>query len=212
MGTTFSHVAQTPISVGHLPMSCVVGCVGGLAWVAYQASILPTTATTGAAPAGAGKANTGSGGVGLSAVHYAPAVLVTAAWGLLYYAFLWDQSATAFVVTKDLRRKARAAGKPPPSMIDVKYGAVRSDRVRIADRVVINYLEQSPAFLTALWTHACFVSPTSAAAAGWVWIASRAIYPWVYPLPFPGLFASTMPAYACVFYLGAGVVRAALAA
>lgn len=82
--------------------------------------------------------------------------------------------------------------------------------MRAADRAVGNYLEQTPPFLVALWLHAAFVSPHRAACAGWTWIAARAVYPWVYRLPFPGVFVSTMPAYACVFYLGFEVVRATI--
>lgn len=62
-----------------------------------------------------------------------------------------------------------------------------------------NYLEQTPPFLAALWLHAAFVSPTSAAAAGWAWVGSRALYPWVYRLPFPGLFISTMVSFVYYF-------------
>ena len=69
---------------------------------------------------------------------------VSKGWALLYYAFLFDQSATAFAETKGLRRAARKAGTPPPSLVDVKYGAVPSNAMRVADRIVGNYLEQTP--------------------------------------------------------------------
>ena len=86
----------------------------------------------------------------------------------------------------------------------------KSARVRAADRTVGNYLEQTPAFLVSLWLHAAFVSPVNAAAFGWVWIGARSVYPWAYRLKFPGVFLSTWPAYACVFYLLGETVRCAL--
>ena len=164
-----------------------------------------------APPSGKGKkgAISASGPVDISL--FAPIVLVTAAWALLYYAFLSDQSATAFVVLKDAKKKAKAEGKPPPSLADVKYGRYsKSARVRAADRTVGNYLEQSPAFLLSLWLHAAFVSPVNAAAFGWTWLGFRLIYPWAYRLKFPGVFLSTVPAYWCVAYLLGEVVRCAL--
>ena len=160
---------------------------------AYETSTFDTTAFVAAfpasyvAPSGKGKkgAVSASGPVDISL--FAPVVLVTAAWALLYYAFLWDQSATAFVVLKDARRKAKAEGKPPPSLADVKYGRYsKSARVRAADRTVGNYLDE-PGVLVNLWLRAhAFVSPVNAAAFGWAWLSgSRLVYPWAMPPQVP---------------------------
>jgi hypothetical protein len=163
-----------------------------------------------APPVGKKAKNAPSFGV-VDVSEFAPVVLVTAGWALLYYAFLFDQSATAFVVLKDAKRKAKMEGKPMPQLSDVKYGRYsKSARVRASDRTVGNYLEQSVPFLVSLWAHAAFVSPVNAAAVGWTWIAFRFVYPWAYRMRFPGVFISTVPAYACVAYLLEEVVRCAL--
>ena len=206
-----------------LPLQGALLCLAGFAWVAlkaYETSTFDVAAFVAAFPASHAAPAVGKGGKRGAAMNFtrpidiavfAPVVLVTAAWALLYYAFLWDQSATAFVVLKDAKKKAKAEGKPPPSLADVKYGRYsKSARVRAADRTVGNYLEQSPGFLISLWLHAAFVSPVNASAFGWAWLGFRMMYPWAYRLRFPGLFLSTMPAYGCVGYLLGEVVRCAL--
>ena len=204
-----------------IPLQGAILCLAGLGWVAlkaYETSTFDAAAFVAAFPASyaapSGKGKKGAVSVSAGPVDislFAPVVLVTAAWALLYYAFLWDQSATAFVVLKDAKKKAKAEGKPPPSLADVKYGRYsKSARVRAADRTVGNYLEQSPGFLVSLWLHAAFVSPVNAAAFGWAWLGFRLVYPWAYRLKFPGVFLSTMPAYVCVAYLLGEVVRCAL--
>jgi hypothetical protein len=203
------------------PLQGALCCLAALGWVAtkaYETSTFDATAFAAGFPvsyvAAIGKAKKGAAlpaGGPADITLFAPVVLVTAAWALLYYAFLWDQSATAFVVLKDAKKKAKAEGKPPPSLADVKYGRYsKSARVRAADRTVGNFLEQSPAFLVSLWLHSAFVSPVNASAFGWTWLGFRAVYPWAYRLRFPGVFISTMPAYGCVFYLLGEVVRCAL--
>ena len=202
------------------PLQGALCCLAALGWVAkkaYETSTFDPVAFAAGFPVshapstGKGKKGAGPMGSPVDIALFAPVVLVTAAWALVYYAFLWDQSATAFVVLKDAKKKAKAEGKPPPSLADVKYGRYsKSARVRAADRTVGNYLEQSPAFLLSLWLHAAFVSPVNAAAFGWAWLGFRLTYPWAYRLKFPGVWASTMPGYACVLYLIGEVVRCAL--
>ena len=198
-----------------LPLSVVVFALSGFVSVAnhaYKTSAFDHKAFVASFPATYGtKWRAGKSAAPVDVSAFAPVVLVTAAWALLYYAFLWDQSATAFVVLKDAKKKAKAEGKPPPSLADVKYGRYsKSARVRAADRTVGNYLEQSPGFLVSLWLHAAFVSPVNAAAFGWAWLGFRLLYPWAYRLKFPGVFISTNPAYLCVAYLLGEVVRCAL--
>jgi hypothetical protein len=71
----------------------------------------------------------------------------------------------AFAFKCNVYRYTAADGTKPPTLAEVKYGGI-SSRVRSADRTVGNYLEQTPPFLAALWLHAAFVSPASAAAGG----------------------------------------------
>lgn len=220
VATLFSSAALT-MDHRTIPLQGAILCLAGLGWVAlkaYETSTFDAAAFVAAFPASyaapSGKGKKGAVSVSAGPVDislFAPVVLVTAAWALLYYAFLWDQSATAFVVLKDAKKKAKAEGKPPPSLSDVKYGRYsKSARVRAADRTVGNYLEQSPGFLVSLWLHAAFVSPVNAAAFGWAWLGFRLLYPWAYRLKFPGVFISTNPAYLCVAYLLGEVVRCAL--
>ena len=220
VATLFSSAALT-MDHRTIPLQCAILCLAGLGWVAlnaYETSTFDAAAFVAAFPASyaapSGKGKKGAVSVSAGPVDislFAPVVLVTAALALLYYAFLWDQSATAFVVLKDAKKKAKAEWKPPPSLSDVKYGRYsKSARVRAADRTVGNYLEQSPGFLVSLWLHAAFVSPVNAAAFGWAWLGFRLLYPWAYRLKFPGVFISTNPAYLCVAYLLGEVVRCAL--
>lgn len=99
MGTTFSSAALT-LDIRSLPMSSSVMAVGALAWVAQEAyaSISSSSSSSSSPPV-------------LDATAFKPVVLVTAGWALLYYAFLFDQSASAFVALKDARRAAKAAGR-----------------------------------------------------------------------------------------------------
>jgi hypothetical protein len=199
-----------------LPLSVVVFALSGFVSVAnhaYKTSAFDHKAFVASFPATYGtKWRAGKSAAPVDVSAFAPVVLVTAAWALLYYAFLMDQSATAFVVLKDAKRKAAAEKKPTPTLADVKYGKYsKGARMRVADRTVGNYLEQSVPFLTSLWLHAAFVSPVNAAAIGWCWIAARFVYPWAYKRPFPAVFVSTLPSYACNIYLLGEVVRSVVA-
>jgi hypothetical protein len=76
MGTTFSSAALT-LDIRALPMSSSVMAVGALAWVAQQAY---SSSSSSSSPST------------MNATAFAPVILVTAGWALLYYAFLFDQS------------------------------------------------------------------------------------------------------------------------
>jgi len=82
-----------------------------------------------------------------------------------------------------------------------------------ADRMQLNMLEQMPVFLVGLWLHAFFVSPTSAGLAGWAYLASRVVYPFLLgkrldnTIPFR-IFYATMPGYGVLVYLFGGLIWA----
>jgi len=78
-------------------------------------------------------------------------------------------------------------------------------------RTVGNYLEQTPAFLLAIWMCAIFVDVETAILYGWLWILFRAIYPIVFYIGGLFLFVSTIPAYFCVWYMLWRVVAVAAA-
>ena len=76
-------------------------------------------------------------------------------------------------------------------------------------RVFGNMTEQWPMFLSALWTHAIFVSPVTAVQAGYVWLAMRTLYPFVRLFTNENEFATmatTMPQYFVNTYLVFAVV------
>ena len=79
----------------------------------------------------------------------------------------------------------------------------------------LNMLEQMPLFLIGLWLHAAFVSPAGASVAGWVYVACRAIYPFLLGkrlgtiIPFR-IFYATMPSYAVMVYLFGGLLLAVM--
>lgn len=126
----------------------------------------------------------------------------------LFYVFLFVQSASAFSTHQVLKDEAKARGDKAPVLGDVKYGGKAIPVLRM-ERTVGNFLEQSVPFYLGLFLHAVFVSPNAAAKAGWLWIAFRCYYPYVWMMKFPAVLTSTMPAYGCVAYLWWGVMTAA---
>ena len=118
----------------------------------------------------------------------------------MHYAFLFNQSATGFGELSRLRQLAKERGEKPPTLSDVKYGRT-SARVLAADRCMGNFLEQLPPFVLSLLAYTLFVSANGAAALGWAWLGFRSYYPLAYSRPFPTLLLSTMPAYACVWWM-----------
>ena len=103
MGATFSSAALT-FDIRSLPMSSVVMAVGALGWVAKEA-------IADASVAAASDASSVPAPMDAAALKaFKPVVLVTAGWALMYYAMLFDQSASAFVVFKDAKRAAKKAG------------------------------------------------------------------------------------------------------
>ena len=84
---------------------------------------------------------------------------------------------------------------------DIKYGRAQNMNVLGADRTVANFLEQSIPFLLGIVLHTLFVSVKVACSLGWVWLVFRAAYPKLWHRPFPTVLLSTMPCYACVWYL-----------
>ena len=80
----------------------------------------------------------------------------------------------------------------------------------IADRTVGNTLEQMGPFLCSTWIHALLVPGGAARAAllGWVYIASRVVYPICFYIGHPWLQLSTVPGYLTVF-VQLGLIAAA---
>ena len=72
-------------------------------------------------------------------------------------------------------------------------------------RIFLNMHEQSTLFLVSLWCHAVFSSKEDAATLGYMWLACRAIYPWIWmwngKFKIPDQILSTMPQYSFVLYM-----------
>ena len=130
--------------------------------------------------------------------RYAGPVAVTLCYLLLYYAFMGHVAR----VKARLSRSYAEQGKK----FDRYFGEDRE--MLAADRVQLNTLEQMPPFLVLLWLNATFVSPSSAAAAGWIYVISRALYPVLMGRRLGrGIrarqLASTVPGYlVLIYYMG----------
>jgi len=86
--------------------------------------------------------------------------LVTCAFMVMWYIFLGHQVGIKFT-----------QGLSPEVQDQAKL---------IADRSVINTMEQALPFLSLLWLHAIFVNPETARLLGWIYIAFRFTYPIFY--------------------------------
>merc|ERR1712070_96043 len=85
-----------------------------------------------------------------------------------------------------------------------KTGPVKEQSAFIAERSVVNTMEQALPFLALMWLHAMFVNPRVSMVLGWVYVVTRALYPIFYG--FYGEFTVlvefvTWPNYSVIFYL-----------
>jgi len=94
---------------------------------------------------------------------------VTLIYLALYYVFLANIARTKVRLYKEYRERGER--------FDRYHG--NDPEMLAADRVQLNMLEQMPVFLAALWTHAFFVSPTTATYAGGAYVLLRMLYPFV---------------------------------
>ena len=130
---------------------------------------------------------------------YIPLVFVVAASLFMHYAFLYYQSATTFIEFAALEKEYKEQNiQGEPSLNKLKYGK-ENRNILAADRGVGNYMEQLIPFGVFLFLYATYVSVFGAQIHGWLWIFFRSYYVIAWKAPFPWLFASTLPAYACIF-------------
>ena len=111
-------------------------------------------------------------------------------WFALYFAFLFSQSYRTF----NFSHKQATEGKTT-SLAKIKYSTDGGRYTLTGNRTVGNMLEQSVPFLASLALHAVLVDAAKAAQLGWLWLLSRAIYPFVFAKGPPLLFVSTLPGY-----------------
>ncbi|KAL3932605.1 MAG: hypothetical protein SGBAC_010776 [Bacillariaceae sp.] len=144
-----------------------------------------------------------------SSEDYVPVLYVAAAAIFLLYAFFWNQGYTAYDEHQAITKKFEEGGylevddplaaAKSPSLWQVKYGG-ENEKMRNADRFVGNLQEQLVPFLVSLYAYATYVDAGGAAQIGWAWLFFRSYYPFAYTR-FPLLFASTIPAYGCVWFM-----------
>ena len=135
-------------------------------------------------------------------IKYSAPLKATAAYFILYYIFLYLESGVAFYLFHIAKSNVvKDNAKVKVSFTKIKYDNADNKLWLVAKRSVGNTMEQAFPFLTAMWLHAFFVSPQSAAAVAWVYIATRSYYPIVFYFGLPWILFSTLPGYACIFYL-----------
>jgi len=127
-------------------------------------------------------------------------VLATFGVFCLYYTYLFQQSAGAMSGLKRAKADAKKNDQPKPSLGSVKYGKLQARYNLKWTRTAGNYMEQLPPLLTTLWIHAYLVSAAEAGLLGWVWVASRVIYPVVFSVGFPMILLSTGVGYTVIGY------------
>lgn len=131
----------------------------------------------------------------------------TVGYFLLYYVFVINCSRVRHALIKEYK----AAGKK----FDRYFG--QDKKMLQADRTQLNMLEQMPPFVVTLWLYAVFVDAGTAGFLGWVYVASRALYPIVTAtIASSGrlsalVLVSTIPNYLVIVYFAVGLARVALA-
>ncbi|MEQ9499724.1 MAG: MAPEG family protein [Deltaproteobacteria bacterium] len=104
-----------------------------------------------------------------AAQTFAGPILVTLAYLLLYYVFQLH----IMRVKGRLVSEYKARGEK----FDRYFGQDR--HMLAADRIQLNMLEHMPPFLVLLWLAAVFVEPVFATVVGGVYVAARALYPFL---------------------------------
>lgn len=136
-----------------------------------------------------------------SSIDCTPILFVAGAVLSLLYSYYWLQSYTSFSEFFRLKKEARAKKVDrAPSLDELKYGKADNAAIRCADRCAGNLLEQLIPFFSSVIAYATFVDAGGAARIGWAWFFFRSYYSYAYRR-FPLLFASTLPAYCCVWYM-----------
>ena len=98
---------------------------------------------------------------------FAPVIVVTLAYILLYYLFLLNVLRAKILVVRQCRERGE------------QFNRYENDypELKAADRVQLNMLEHMPTFLVALWLQGFFVSVVSATWLGGIYVFIRATYP-----------------------------------
>ena len=142
----------------------------------------------------------------LTSTTAAPIIRTTLGYITLCFAFVtfqsWTKLKTHAMLKKEAKKEAKK-GAATESFNSIKYNlSSKSHKLCLTgDRTVGNLLEQSIPFLLSLWLHATYVDVGTASRLGWLWLFSRAAYPFAFHLGMPYLFISTVPGYAAIMAL-----------
>lgn len=108
----------------------------------------------------------------------------------MYYMFIIGQVVSTYYIYNREKKNS----KEKVSLLQIRYNS--NDPLKLtADRAVGNTLEQMIPFLSGLWICAVFVSPSEAANLGWIYVATRAIYPPLFYLNGAWRLIATVPNY-----------------
>eukprot|EP01082_Thalassiosira_pseudonana_P014791 g13351.t1 g13351 contig8:465505-467258(+) len=132
------------VPIHYLPLSATYSFLAGLVYVVYAAYTDTRSPITGPAQ---------------SVSDFIPVVYVTVSSILLYYVFLYNQSATVFVEFAKAKKEHRDKKKEgeAPSLAKIKYG-LDNFTVIAANRCAGNYGEQLIPFLISLYLHSLFAA------------------------------------------------------
>lgn len=150
----------------------------------------------------------------LNAQEYRDVIFITALYFSMYYGFLCGQAGLVHYLFLKAKQQAKAQSTEEcatvkPSYVKIKYGS--DDRKSLTmNRTVGNTVEQMGPFLVSLWLHAIFVSTRSAYNYGVIYVISRSFYPLLFYMGGSWILLSTLPGYACILTLLAGVVAHAV--
>lgn len=138
-------------------------------------------------------------------IYRGPIVVTAAYFGLWYYLLLGLQRGTKYKLLAEYAARGEE--------FDRYFG--QDARMLAADRAVINTQEQMVPFLSSLWLHAVFVSPSQATYLGLAYVVLRSIYPVMLGKSLSKtqskrVFLVTGPAYGIVFYLLGSTVYTSL--
>jgi hypothetical protein len=102
----------------------------------------------------------------------------------------------------------KAALNPPEVVNSTDPGVVA--KMKNIDRTVGNMLEQMPIFLFVLVPYALFINPVRAGYLLFAYAALTVLYPFLYDMGAPILFASTFPRYFIVYYMAGALMLTSL--
>lgn len=120
---------------------------------------------------------------------------VTLAAAAMVYVFIMFQVRVKVRLARAARKQLKETGKIDTTTV-ARYNSTDPEVIQ-ADRSLGNYLEQLPVFLITLWLHALYVDAGVSTTLGWVYLAFRVLYPFLFKITpaghTPTVLISTVP-------------------